>query len=65
MMDRAPPAIVRVFPDPTEPGRFKWHLFDAADMPLDPVIMSDGTFATEAEARAEGEAALRRHGNAA
>ena len=58
-MDRAPPALVRALPDPSEPGRFRWHLFDADDMPLNPVIMSDGTYATEAEARDAGEAALR------
>ena len=64
-MDRAPPAIVRVLPDPSEPGRFKWHLFDADDMPLNPVIMSDGTFGDEGEARADGEAALKRHAGTA
>ncbi len=60
-MDRLPPAIVRVLPDPSEPGRFKWHLFDADDMPLNPVIMSEGTYASEDEARTEGEAAMRQH----
>ena len=62
-MDRAPPAVVRVLPDPSEPGRFKWHLFDVDDMPLNPVIMSDGTYASEEEARAAGEEALTRHTN--
>ncbi len=60
-MDRAPPAVVRVLPDPSEPGRFKWHLFDADDMPLNPVIMSDGTYASEEEARVAGEAAIKQH----
>lgn len=64
-MDRAPPAVVRVLPDPTEPGRFKWHLFDADDMPLDPVIMSDSTYGTEGEAQAAGEAAMANHKGAA
>ena len=30
-------------------------------MPLNPVLMSEGTYASEDEARAEGEAAMKRH----
>ena len=60
-MDRAPPAIVRVLPDPSEPGRFKWHLFDADDMPLNPVIMAEDTYASEHEAQVAGEAAMKQH----
>ena len=60
-MEISSPAIVRVLADPSEPGRFKWHLFGDDDMPLSPVIMSEGTYASEDEARAEGEAAMAQH----
>ena len=64
-MEKIRPAIVRVLPHPSEPGRFKWHLFGADDMPLSPVIMSDETYATEGEAKAAGDVALVEHGGKA
>ena len=57
-MDKIPPAIVAVIPDPSEPGRFKWHLFDTKNMPLNPVIMSDVKYSSEDEAKAAGDAAM-------